>query len=247
MFSIASFLSITDNLIKTGRSGLIALCGDPSRESDLKFIVYFHGLGIIYIGHGHSGTEYFDSNARGFLERAIKEFTHCPDCHIASDVAIDEDAFLKSSLAQLLWDMTHNESDVPNLSMEEERLSNAGLQSISALDSDNVSFVNDSFTLFGSGDLEKDIEEFEWLVNVEKDFNVAGQGFSLGSVYDASEFMLFILGRHCQEIYVDETTGQEVHITRVVETLSCYDWRTLYARARTFIYWNYVHHEKNAK
>lgn len=235
-----SLLSIADNLISAGRSGLIALCGDPAVEAGLKYIAYFHSLGIVYVSHGDEGTEYFDSKGRGFLENAVKEFSDCPDCLTVADVAIDEKEFLKSALARLLWDMSHDETEVPACADEEKKLSEAGLRSIQALDADNISFVDESFTLFGGGDLEKDIEEFEYRVNGEKDFTVAGQGFSLGSVFDASEFMIYTLGRHCSEVYVDETTGEKVPVTRVLETLSSYDWRTLYARARTFIHWNYV-------
>lgn len=243
MYKDTSLLSIADNLIKTDRSGLIALCGDPAPELDLKYIVYFHSLGIVYFSRGDRGTEYFDSNARVFLERSIKDFSDCPDCQTVADVAIDENAFLKSALARLLWDMTHDETDVPSSSDEEKNLSKAGLRSIRELDADRISFVDDAFTLFGSGDLEKDIVEFEYRMNEEQDFTVANQGFSLGSVFEASESMLFILGRHYSEIFVDEATGEKVSVTRVVETLSSYDWRTLYARARTFIYWNYVNQD----
>lgn len=243
MYKDTSLLSIADNLIKTGRSGLIALCGDPTPELDFKYIVYFHSLGIVYISRGDRGTEYFDSNARVFLGRSVKDFSDCPDCQTVADVTIDEKAFLKSALARLLWDMTHDESDIPSCSDEEKSLSKVGLRSIWALDSDKVSFVDDTFTLFGSGDLEKDIEDFKYQVNAEKDFSVAGQSFSLGSIFEASESMLYILGRHCPEIFDDEATGERVSVTRVVETLSSYDWRTLYARARTFIYWNYVNQD----
>lgn len=243
MYKDTSLLSIADNLIKTDRSGLIALCGDSALAPGLKYVVYFHSLGIVCVCHGDKGTEYFDSNARGFLECTVKKFSDCPDCQTIADVSIDEKAFLKSALARLLWDMTHDDSDVPDCSDEEERLSKAGLQSIWAQDSCYDSFVDDTYTLFGSGDLEKDIEEFEYLVNAEKDFTVACQGFSLGSVFEASESMIYILGRHSLEIYVDETTGEKIPITRVIETLSSYDWRTLYARTRTFIYWNYVNQD----
>lgn len=245
MYKNTSLLSIADNLIKTNRSGLIALCGDPVHDNGLNYMVYFHSLGIVYISHGDRGTEYFDSNSRFFLERSVKGFSDCQDCQTAADVAIDEKAFLKSALARLLWYMTHDESDIPSCSEEEENLSKAGLRSIRALDADGISFVDDAFTLFGSGDLEKDIEEFECRMNGEQDFTVANQGFSLGSVFDASESMLYILGRHCPEIYFDETTGEKVPVTRVVETLSSYDWRTLYARVRTIIYWNYFNQEND--
>ena len=245
MYSNSSLLSIADNLISAGRSGLIALCGDPAVEAGLKYITYFHSLGIVYVSHGDGGTDYFDSKGRGFLENAVKEFSECADCRVVGDVDIDERAFLKSALARLLWDMSHDETEVPACADEEKTLSEAGLRSIRALDEDKISFVDETFTLFGSEDLEKDIEEYEDRVNGEKDFTVAGQGFSLRSVFEASESMIYTLGRHCSEVYVDETTGEKVPVARVVETLSSYDWRTLYARARTFIYWNYIDREKN--
>ena len=245
MYDNRSLLSIADNLISAGRSGLIALCGNPALEIDLKYIVYFHSLGIVYICRGESGTEYFDSKVQGYLERAVEEFSECADCRVVGDVDIDERAFLKSALARLLWDMSHDETEVPACADEEKTLSEAGLRSIRALDEDKISFVDETFTLFGSEDLEKDIEEFEDRVNGEKDFTVAGQVFSMGSVFEASEAMIYFLGRQCTETYVDETTGEKVPVTRVVETLSSYDWRTLYARARTFISWNYNDRENN--
>lgn len=244
MYKDTTLLSIADNLFRTDRSGLIALCGDPALESDPRFIVYFHSLGTVYISHGDLGTEYFDSKARGYLERAVRTFSDCPDCQTMADVALDEKAFLQSALVRLLWDMAHAECDVPACSDEEARLSKAGLRSVRALDSDEAPFADDTFTLFGSGDLESDIEEFEYRVEAEKDFTLAGQGFSLGSVMDAGESMVYLLGRHCPETYVDGTTGEKVPVTRVVETLSSYDWRTLYARARMFIYGNYFSQEK---
>ena len=229
MYNDTTLLSIADNLIETGRSGLIALCGDPANVPDLKFIVYFHSLGIFYISHGDWGTEYFNSNARGILERVVKEFSGFPNCQTVADVAIDEKAFLNSALSRLLWAMTHDVSDVPDSSDEEE-----------LFDLDNISFVDDSFTLFGSGDLEKDIEEFEYRIDTNQPFTVADQTFSLGSLFEADESMIYVLRRCCPDIFVDETTGERIPITSNVETLSNHDWRTLYARARTFIYWKYV-------
>ncbi len=146
-----------DSLVAAGRSGLVALCGDSAVESSLEYMIYFHCLGIIYIVHGDMFSEYFDSDATSFLERALSEFSNRSDYLSLSAIDRSETEFLDVALSGLLWHMTHAERDADDFLSETETLARLRLH-----DPESLEIVQpvDTFTLFGKGSLERDILRF---------------------------------------------------------------------------------------
>lgn len=135
--------SSLNTFLSTRCSGVIALCGDPEVEDGLSYMVCFPVLNIIYVVHADWGCEYFDVDCRGRLAQALDEFAARQDTHTLTELGIDETDFLRSELNSLLWHMAHDESEAP-----------------SNFNMDRLVFRDPSYTLFGSGDLEMDLEQF---------------------------------------------------------------------------------------
>ena len=135
--------STLNSLLSARRSGVIALCGDPGVENGLSYMIYFSVLEIIYIVRADWGCEYFDVSSKGLLARALDEFAAREDTYTLAELGIDETHFLRTELNDLLWHMAHDECEAPgNFNMG------------------RLVFHGPSYTLFGSGDLETDLEQY---------------------------------------------------------------------------------------
>ena len=135
--------STLNTLISARRSGVVAICGDPGVENGLSYMIYFPVLEIIYIVRADWGSEYFDIDCGNWLAQALGEFAVRQDTYTLTELGIDETHFLRTELNSLLWHMAHDESEAPrNFNM------------------DRLVFRDSSYTLFGSGDLETDLEQY---------------------------------------------------------------------------------------
>ena len=135
--------STLNSLLSTRRSGVVAICGDPGVENGLSYMIYFPVLEIIYVVHDDWGSEYFDVSCKGWLAQALGEFAAREDTYTLTELGIDETRFLRSELNSLLWHMAHDESEAPG-----------------HFNMDRLVFHGPSYTLFGSGDLETDLEQY---------------------------------------------------------------------------------------
>ena len=226
MSSTDSLRRTFDTLVKSGRSGLVALCGNPNLENGLEYIIYFHSLNTVYISHDW-GSEYFDADAQGLLTRAWENFAGRTDALTLAELGQDESSFLRGELAGLLWHMVHDDADIPY--DESEKLGQDGL---AAPDSE---YVDECFTLFGSVDLETDIDHFRQLALSDGEFSVDGLLFSLGSGQDDDGKTVYALDYSSGDTITDDDTGEQFPVLRFNYVLSNYDWRVLYARTRSFI------------
>ena len=212
----SDILSAFHNLVNSGRSGLVALYGDPADVSDLHYWVYFDSLGTTYVVHGDVYSEYFDADAESFAAAAAAELEERRDHLSLAELGTNEQAFLGTALADLLWHMVHDDGETtPDLPVTDP--------------------AKESFTIFGSGDLETDIQHFHDLLVAESDFSVAGQGFSLSTGEGEDGRPVCHLNVLRNEFFVDETTGEDVPVIIVRRVLECYDWRTLYAQMRALL------------
>ena len=224
-----------DNLVKDGRSGIVALCGDAGAESGLDYIAYFHSLDIVYVVRSEFGREYFDADANSFVTKTLREFSARQDHIPLAELGVGESQFLESALSELLWDMTHDDGDVPDDFDEPATLARAGLPDPAPVTADQGYWA---FTLFGLGGLESDILRFRELLLAKSPFSAAGNGFSLGSYLDETDRKVYVLNRQCDDIITDDETGEQYPVYFFEPVLANCDWRTLYARARTMIYLN---------
>lgn len=229
MSSTDSLRRTFDTLVKSGRSGLVALCGDPNLENGLEYIIYFHNLNTVYISYGDGGSKYFDANAQGLLTRALADFAGRTDALTLAELGRGESEFLQTELSSLLWYMVHDDANIPDCYDESKKLGQDGLV---APDSE---YVDGAFTLFGSGDLEIDIDHFRQLALNDGEFSVDGLLFSLGSRQDDDGKTVYKLGYSCADTITDDDTGEQFPVLRFNYVLHDYDWRVLYARTRAFV------------
>ena len=228
-------MSKLDNLIKDGRSGIVAICGNPENRDTLEFMVYFHSLGAVFI-HCEWQDQYFDADAARLVAQATNEFENRQDKFDPAEAGINESDFLRKELGSLLWHMTHDDEDIPDGVEETEWLGRAGLQAPDSLVYDPC---DENDTIFGSADLETDIAHFGDLAKTGGDFSVAGHDFSLDSDLDDNGKTVYRLGRIFPDFLIDDATGERIPFKRVETYLHNYDWRNLYARTRIFITQNY--------
>lgn len=228
MSSTDSLRRTFDTLVKSGRSGLVTLCGNPNLENGLEYIIYFHSLNTVYISHDW-GSEYFDADARGLLTRALENFVGRTDALTLAELGQNESSFLRGELAGLLWHMVHDDADIPDFYDEQDGLNNNGL---TAPESE---YVDESFSLFGSGDLETDIDRFRQIALSDGEFSVGGLEFSLESTQDDDGKTVYALDYSSADTITDDDTGEQFPVLRFNYVLSNYDWRVLYARTRAFV------------
>ena len=214
-----------DNLVNSGRSGVVALCGDTDAENGLDYIAYFHSLGVVYVVRAEFGNEYFDADSNSFVTRTLNEFSARQDRHTLAELGLTESEFLEKALSKLQWDMTHELPD------PESEFTDPVPETIG----DGYW----AFTLFGLGGLESDIRRFHELLLGEGRFTVAGNGFSLGWCLDETDRRVYVLSRQRDDIITDDETGKQCPVFFYTPILDNYDWRTLYAKARTSIYLNH--------
>ena len=147
---------------------------------------------------------------------AAAELAKCRDRLSLAELGTNEQAFLGTALSSLLWHMVHADGEVsPNLPVADP--------------------TKESFTIFGSGDLETDIQHFHDLLTTESDFSVAGRSFSLGTEVGEDGRPVCYLNILREQLYVDETTGEDVPVIIIRRVLEGYDWRTLYAKMRALL------------
>ena len=221
------------SLVESARSGVVCVCGDADNT---YYMVYFHSLSLLYATH-EWGSEHFEVIAESFVNRAISEFSERNDLFPFSELGVDETTFLNAALGSLLWAMAHSNYEIPADCGDYDEMASAGLVSP---DSSEMEFTDPAFTLFGGADLETDIRAFYDSLLGEKEFAVAGNGFSLWSSQDETGKTVYCVARLVPDTFVDEETGDRYPYIRVERILSNYDWRWLYAWARAFIYGNFV-------
>lgn len=209
------------------RSGIVAVCGNPSIENGLDYVVYFHSLRTIHVVHTDIWSEYFYAGATNCVTRVLEEFSGRDDMLDIANLGMDESAFLAKDLSSLLWDMAHDENACPSLIAPDFH----------------------AFTIFGDSDLESDIKRFYRLILSSEHFSVAGNEFCLESSLDEETGKpVYQFYRCFIEMFTDDETGASVPITRFALLLEEDSWQALYAKTRTFIYLNYASgHSKTEK
>lgn len=212
-----------DALVGGCRSGIVAVCGNPSIENGLDYVVYFHSLRTIHAVRADERSEYFYAGATNCVTRVLEEFSGRDDIITLSDLGRDESAFLKEDLSSLLWDMAHDENSYPLFIAPEFH----------------------AFTIFGDSDLESDIKHFYRLLLSSEHFIVAGNAFCVESSLDEETGKTAYQFYRCFiDMFTDNETGNSVPITRFALLLEEDNWQALYAKTRTFIFLNHVSRNK---
>ena len=94
------------------------------------------------------------------------------------------------------------------------------------------------FTLGFADTLECDIKTFRELIACGGDFSVCGVKVGAYQVGDDDEKSYYFVECY-DEIFTDEETNESLKVERHRIIFELNDWRTLYAKARTYLWQNY--------
>lgn len=215
-----------NRLVAEGKSGVLALFDAADSAAGYDYIVYLHSLGIVYVVDSISeASGYFDSTDTHSLNRWVASFADRENAISLNDIGEDEQIFLNSVTNDLLWHMTH-EWELG----EDEQDADVHL---------NVSDCPDAdFTLGFADTLECDIKMFRDLMTSGGDFSVCGVKVGVYQVGDDDEKSFYFVECY-DEIFTDEDTNESLTVERHRIIFELNDWRTLYAKARTYLWQNY--------
>ena len=212
-------------LRKNAKSGVVGFCGDINNRAELSFMVYFHSLGYVFVNQGFKSS-YFPVESESLLRKALKDFSKIARFKTAYELKQFEDECLESIFADLLWDMAH-EMETENHTYE----TSDKWEIPCVLDGyDDFS----SFTLGFAVELESDALGFFESSQDDTGFSVGGKDYLV--VHDTDEKESWTVYHRYPEIFVDEQTGEEYMIQRLLRIISCDNWRSLYAASRAVIY-----------
>ena len=215
-----------NRLIAEDKSGVLALFNAADSAAGYDFMVYLHSLGIVYVVDSISeASGYFDSNDTQSLNRWVAPFADRENAISLNDIGEDEQIFLNSVTNDLLWRMTHEwELD------EDEQDADVHLTVSDCPDAD--------FTLGFADTLECDIKTFRELIAYGGDFSVCGVKVGAYQVGNDDEKSYYFVECY-DEIFTDEDTNESLTVERHRIIFELNDWRTLYAKARTYLWQNY--------
>lgn len=226
MATILNIREKLNRLVAEGKSGVLALFNAADSAEGYDYIVYLHSLDMVYVVDSVSeASGYFDSSDAQSLNRWVAPFADRENVISLNDVGEDEQIFLNSVTNDLLWHMTHdwelgeNEQDV-----------DVHLNANDCPDAD--------FTLGFADTLECDIKTFRELIACGGDFSVCGVKVGVYQVGNDDEKSFYFVECY-DEIFTDEDTNESLTVERHRIIFELNDWRTLYAKARTYLWQNY--------
>ncbi len=215
-----------NRLVAEEKSGVLALFDASDSAAGYDYIVYLHSLDMVYVVDSVSEESgYFDSTGTHSLNMWVASFADRESAISLNDVGEDEQIFLNSVTNDLLWHMTH-EWELG----EDEQDADVHLTVSDCPDAD--------FTLGLADTLECDIKMFRDLMTSGVDFSVCGVKVRAYQAGDDDEKSYHFVECY-DEIFTDEDTNESVTVERRRIILELNDWRTLYAKARTYLWHNY--------
>lgn len=215
-----------NRLVAEGKSGVLALFDAANSAAGYDYIVYLHSLDMVYAVDSISeASGYFDSSDAQSLNRWVAPFADRENAISLNDVGEDEQIFLNSVTNDLLWRMTHE------WGLDEDEQNG-----------DVCEIADDcpdaDFTLGFADTLECDIKTFRELIACGGDFSVCGVKVGVYQVGDDDEKSYYFVECY-DEIFTDEDTNESLTVERHRIIFEFNDWRTLYAKARTYLWQNY--------
>lgn len=215
-----------NRLVAEKKSGVLALSNSADSAVAYDFMVYLHSLDMVYVEDSISEvSEYFNSGNTQSLNRWIATFSDRENTLSLNDIGEDEHIFLNFVTNNLLWHMTHEwELD------EDEQDADVHLIANDCPDAD--------FTLGFADTLECDIKIFRDLITYGGDFSVCGVKVGVYQSDDDDERLFYFVECY-DEIFTDEETNESMKIERHQILFALKDWRTLYAKARAYLWHNY--------
>ena len=212
-------------LRKSAKSGVVGFCGDIKNRAKLSFMVYFHSLGYVFVKQGQESS-YFHVESENLLRKALKDFAETARFKTASELKKFEGECLGSIFADLLWHMAHE------METENHTYESSDKWEVPCVLDDYDDFS--SFTLGFDGDPEADALGFLESSQADTGFSVVGKDYLV--VHDTDDEESWTLYHAYPETFVDEQTGEEYIIQRLLRIISCDNWRSLYAASRAVIY-----------
>ena len=212
-------------LRKSAKSGVVGFCGDIKNRAKLSFMVYFHSLGYVFVKQGQESS-YFHVESENLLRKALKDFSTISRFKTVSERQQFEAECLEPIFADLLWHMAHE------METENHTYETFDKWEIPCVLDDYDEF--DSFTLGFAADLESDAIGFFDSSQARTGFSVGGKDYLV--VHDTDDEESWTLYHAYPETFVDEQTGEEYIIQRLLRIISCDNWRSLYAASRAVIY-----------
>ena len=212
-------------LVKNGMSGIVAFCGNPKNNEPLTYVAYFHSMGYVFVQE-EDESSYWSINAKKLVEKKLLAFSKRSYCASAGKVAKLESELLDRIFSDLLWHMAH-EMDTENHTYE-----TSDKWEIPCVLDDYDDFA--PFTLGFASDLESDALGFFKSSQADICFSVGEKKYYV--VCDTDKKESWTLYHAYPETFVDEQTGDEYIIQRLLRIISCDNWRSLYAASRAVIY-----------
>ena len=213
-------------LVKNNKSGIVTFCGNPGVPETFFCMAYFHSLGYVFC-QTESESSYFDVKSSNILNKALWGFSKLNGIHSPTEIDKLESSHLNTLYADLLWHMAH-EMEIENHTYEY-----SDLWEIPCIINNYDEFEN--FTLGFAGDLESDAMGFFENSQSDTGFSVYGKDFRV--VHDTSpQNESWTLYYVYPENFVDDHSGEEYIIQRLLRIITCDNWRSLYAASRAVIY-----------
>ena len=236
-----------ESLIASGKSGIVALCGDPYPAwPDEPFWEYHDAL--VFIGPLETVMATVDNCISFFRvptkgDSFLADFAEREDSFAVTELGFSEEEYLDICTAVLLDDLAHDDLESGNFDLEDF---DAGF----VYPSEEDAFCPDTqFTLTGAEDVAGDIRNFRALLESGGEFvfrqpDGSEKKFSVSccKYYDEEEEAesdVYALSTMATESFIDEDTGAETEAECRVRLLRSCNWRTFYAKSRLFIFLNY--------
>lgn len=240
------------SLRRASKSGIISFCAPAGTDRDSDFfwqdhssLVYIHELETLVFNEPDckSYCSYGDRKAwEPYLERFIGESDGMETP--VENTGWTRDGYLETVYCDLVWSMTPDDFECPDLDIEDhdERYTACNPVTIGDMEGYNA------FRVCGGDSLATDISAFFSLINSGRDFSVTGKGGNVtrfflerdDSARERSDYdTIYRLSIVTDGTYTDDS-GETVPVRTFSTLLRATGPGTFYAKARTFIYLNFV-------
>ena len=235
-----------ESLIASGKSGIVALCGEPcptgSEESFWEYhdaLVFIEPLRAV-MSIVDNCTSYFHVPAESVADSFFAGFAGRENSFAVAELGYSEKDYLEICTDCLLNDMAHDDTECPDYDYED-------YDARFVYPSEEDAFCPyTSFTVTGAEDVESDIRNFRAIFESGGEFvfrqrDGREKKFAVSRSREEEDGILFdvyALSAMTTESLMDEETGAEVTVERRVRLRRALDWRTFYAKSRLFIFQN---------
>jgi len=242
MVTFDSIKKRLSDLAAEGRSGIVAFNGfgmpltecEPFWETH-NALVYIHpldtlvaySLGTFY----QNGTNILPEDR--ILQDFIGEDNDQQIEELLEGVEMSEQEYLDLCTAVLLNDMAHDDSECPDLDMED-------FDNRYGYPTEEEEVCPDNhYTITGVADIAEDIKAVRAAIEKGEELSVPVLSGHKKFIFSLNPFGKYTLSTLENAEILDSDSGEKITVQERVQLLRALDWRTFYAKCRLFIYWNW--------